>query len=223
MSLNPEDRARLEALNVEHLRQMIEGRKRVEAEGSLTGLDALDRNSRAHLVDAMKLCQHRFAMFREEERKVLELGPGNGFDDDYLRSSLDAEYFAVDVVAETAQKTNAVHCAIEDLPREWVEKFNFIYSRHVMEHVIDVDAALASLRHVLASSGIIGAVTPHFFPELDIEPAHVTQLDVPGWTEAYARYGLRVVHSEVVTFRVPEAHIVVIRNDYADSGQHQVA
>lgn len=214
--LSPDDRARLEALNTTHLRIMTEDRKRLTADGSIVALDEIDRHSRKHLVGAMRQCEHRFDMARHEKRFVLELGPGNGFDRDYLMNSFNAKYIGIDAVAETAHKLKKLgvhYSAIEDMASVIdQESVHFIYSRHVMEHVANADAAIAAIRHVLAPNGVVGAVTPYQFP--DPEPAHLTQLDLDGWSYAYARHGLKVVYMQVHDFRVPEAHIIAVRADW---------
>lgn len=211
--LPPSSRARLEALNTDHLHRMDADRVVFEASGLQTLLDSQDRDSRAHLVNAMRGAEQRFEMWQLKPKRILELGPGKNPDRDYLTLAFHGEIWSgVDVVEENAALHHGCyHMAIEELPDEWEGLFHVIYSRHVLEHVADPDAALRALRKVLAPNGIIGAVTPH---QPDNEPAHLTQLPLHLWPDVYLRNGLAVVYGEVKPFRVEESHIVAIRLDW---------
>jgi SAM-dependent methyltransferase len=213
--LTPEKRQKLRALNTDHHHRMAKNHVFLADTGKLPGVEEHDQQSRAAIVQAMLGCRNRFAMKgRETVPRVLELGSGSGRDIDYLCAAFDgATYYGVEIVEPVAAALrdlgrNVLCDAIEELPLEWDNHFQFVYSRHVMEHVVDVDVALAALKRVLTPNGIIGAVTPHFFP--DPEPAHVTKLTSDAWIEAYHRHGLRVVYCELKTFHCKEAHIVAI-------------
>ncbi len=210
--LSESERKRLESLNTTHLQLMKADRQRLTATGEILPLDALDRMSRKHIVGAMRQCQHRFDMY-SEERAVLELGPGQGLDRAYLERAFQADYYAIDAVKETATARGCWYGAVEDL--DAIVDFDaveFVYSRHVMEHTVNADKALAAIRKVLSLNGIVGAVTPYLFP--DPEPAHTTQLDAEGWTAAYARHGMLVVYAQVHSFRVDELHLIAVRKDW---------
>lgn len=215
MTFGPEARARLELLNADHRRRIDEGLSRYESAGTLGQLIAEDERSREQLCSAMLGCAERWRMRSSEKLRVLELGAGLGGDIGYLEKRLSAEYSGVEVVPALAARlrSSGVECAaVEDLPAEWSERFHFIYSRHVMEHVVDLDRALSELRRVLAPNGILGAVTPHGFP--DPEPAHVTQQTLDEWMRHYHRHGLVSAFAAALTFNGPEAHIVCVRSDW---------
>lgn len=179
--------------------------------------NAKDEESRRLIVDAMLGCQHRAGMKVEgEDRGVLDLGSGSARDRDYLMQRFEANYCGIEVVKEAAERTahlNVRHLAIEEMPSDWNGKVQFIYSRHVMEHVINLDAALSSIKRVLAPHGIVGAVTPHVFP--DPEPAHVTVQTLEEWCAHYRRHGLRPVYAKLENMACVEAHIVCIHEEWA--------
>lgn len=179
--------------------------------------DAKDEESRRLIVDAMLGCQHRAGMRVEgEDRGVLDLGSGSARDRDYLMQRFEANYCGIEVVKEAAERTahlNVRHLAIEEMPSDWDGKVQFIYSRHVMEHVINLDAALSAIKRVLAPHGIVGAVTPHVFP--DPEPAHVTVQTLEEWCAHYRRHGMRPVYAKLENMACVEAHIVCIHEEWA--------
>lgn len=179
--------------------------------------NAKDEESRRLIVDAMLGCQHRAGMKVEgEDRGVLDLGSGSARDRDYLMQRFEANYCGIEVVKEAAERTahlNVRHLAIEEMPSDWNGKVQFIYSRHVMEHVINLDAALSAIKRVLAPHGIVGAVTPHVFP--DPEPAHVTVQTLEEWCAHYRRHGLRPVYAKLENMACVEAHIVCIHEEWA--------
>ena len=179
--------------------------------------NAKDEESRRLIVDAMLGCQHRAGMKVEgEDRGVLDLGSGSARDRDYLMQRFEANYCGIEVVKEAAERTahlNVRHLAIEEMPSDWNGKVQFIYSRHVMEHVINLDAALSAIKRVLAPHGIVGAVTPHVFP--DSEPAHVTVQTLEEWCAHYRRHGLRPVYAKLENMACVEAHIVCIHEEWA--------
>lgn len=176
-----------------------------------------DEESRRLIVDAMLGCQHRAGMKIEgEDRGVLDLGSGSARDRDYLMQRFEANYCGIEVVKEAAERTahlNVRHLAIEEMPSDWDGQVQFIYSRHVMEHVINLDAALSAIKRVLAPHGIVGAVTPHVFP--DPEPAHVTVQTLEEWCAHYRRHGLRPVYAKLENMACVEAHIVCIHEEWA--------
>ncbi len=215
MSLTETERDQLTALNEDHHRRMREDYAKHEQSGALPGILHNDELSREHLVQAMLNCEARCHMRPErpdDTPRVLELGCGSGRDAGYL------DYLAIDVVEVPQagrlflEPSRFRLCSVEDMPDYWEGRFRYIYSRHVMEHVLNADRALERLKKVLAPDGIIGAVTPHLFP--DNEPAHVTKLDVKGWFDAYERNGLRVVYCPVLQYNCPEVVLVAIHKEW---------
>lgn len=216
--LTPKEREGLEELNTDHHRRMALNYEMLASRGTLSAIVGQDEGSRAAIIEAMLGCEYRCEMTEEGQRHVLELGAGSGRDIDHLERTFDATYCGVEVVEEAALRLrdrNVHHVALEDMPADWNGRFHYVYSRHVMEHVINVDAALDALRRVLAPNGIIGAVTPHVFP--DHEPAHVTTLKADEWIKTYERHGFRVVYCLVKRGVGPceETHLVAIHQDWS--------
>jgi len=208
--LDERQHARLRELNSDHRVRIDAEREVRRSDGREADVERLDARSRDDLVRAMQNCVERYGM-GTERANVLELGAGDGRDIGRLRDAFHAEYSGVEVVPHTAAAlaTRGVICSpIESLPQEWSGRFSFVYSRHVMEHVVDLDAALAEISRVLAPNGVVGAITPHYFP--DPEPAHVTQQTVTQWIQHYRRHGLRPVYATLANYNCIEAHIVAI-------------
>lgn len=198
------DRQRAEQLNADHHRRM-----RLEAARAAPGQAGRDRQSRAKLVRAMKGCVGRFKLPRPKA-ELLELGAGYGGDRLYLLEELNlTAYVGVEVVKDVADRSEHVtHMAFEEMPEVWNGRFEYVYSRHVMEHATDAREAIRAIKRVLAPTGVVAAVTPHYFP--DPEPAHVTQLRVEEWMDLYRSEGLEPVYAMKEDFACAEAHLVLL-------------
>lgn len=201
----------LVALNRDHHRRMAEHARRRGAQNE-TRIVNKDINSRAALISAMKGCAMRFGVLRSGD--LLELGAGRGGDRTTLEEELQANYTGIEVVPEIAELSGSICCSIETLPDAWTNRFKWIYSRHVMEHVLDVHRGVSNLARVLDFDGIIGAVTPHYFP--DSEPAHVTQLKIGQWMRVYRDHGLIPVYASEACYNCAEAHLVLMRRDFLE-------
>lgn len=206
--VTPSD-ARLIELNRDHHRRMSAdtgARNPVHA----TVVTMQDNGSRTAILSAMRGAASRFGLATTGGR-VLELGAGRGGDRESLEIALGANYVGIEVVPEIAKLSGVFCCSIETLPEAWGCTFRWIYSRHVMEHVLDVDVGIAQLARVLAPDGVCGAVTPHYFP--DPEPAHVSKLHLGEWAQAYRRHGLIPVYLVEARYNCAEAHIVVVHRE----------
>lgn len=213
-----EELKKLQELNADHRLRILDDPVRsnpLKLERALL----MDAASRAALIETMLGCQSRWDLKKSRPRSLLELGAG--YTDDPVTPSNNREiickwleaddYVGIEVVPDLA-KWPDVHCmAIEELPDEWYGRFDFVYSRHVMEHVIDLPLAMRNIRKVLKPHGIVGAVTPHFFP--DLEPAHLQKLKIGAWVKAYTDHNMKVVYAQQSTYYVREAHIVAVRSD----------
>jgi SAM-dependent methyltransferase len=216
------DRARLEALNADHHRRMAQA-------PSSPSNASRDDQSRAKIIAAIHGCRSRHKMpWKSDGRpQALELGAGYAGDRRTLVEEFGVQYTGIEAVEHVAQAANRSipedeldgdgqvlvhHMAIEELPQEWSGRFHLVYSRHVMEHVLDVGLALANIKRVLAPDGIVAAVTPHYFP--DPEPAHVTQLRREEWMREYHAAGLKSVYATLESFACDEAHILLVHNDW---------
>lgn len=200
---------RLVELNRDHHRRMSADTS-ARNPAHATAVTTQDNGSRTAILEAMRGAASRFGAIPAGGR-VLELGAGRGGDRETLEVTLDADYTGIEVVPEIAALSGVFCCSIETLPEVWGSTFRWVYSRHVMEHVLDINAAIARLAHVLAPDGVCGAVTPHYFP--DPEPAHVSQLHLGEWAVVYRAHGLIPVYAVEARYNCPEAHIVVVHRE----------
>lgn len=211
MVIEADKHARLIALNSDHNRRMIELVGVHERMGVTQKLAEKDGQSREALVQAMLGCRNRFHM-QSVHPALLELGASDGHEREFLTSWLDLDtYTGVEVVPEKVGP--GVLCmAVEDMPYE--NAFDYVYSRHVLEHTYP-DPALEAISRALKPHGIVGSVTPW---GKDNEPAHISQLSMSEWTEVYARHGLRVVYAVKGSYWGEELHLVAIKADWPIEG-----
>lgn len=209
------DRGKLESLNADHHRRMAQ----MPSRGAN---DTRDAQSRSKIIEAIHGCRKRHEMQWKTDPCVLELGAGYAGDREVLVKEFQGRYTGIEAVKHVAEAAAATvdvkrgesihYMAIEELPQEWSGRFQLVYSRHVMEHVLDVGLALANIKRVLAPNGVVASVTPHYFP--DPEPAHVTQLRIDEWMSAYKRAGLMPVYATVEHFACEEAHILCVHQEW---------
>jgi len=207
------------ALNEDHHRRMAS-----DAGGRMAGENEricdLDRQSRFAILTNMIKAVPTTVSLAGRKLNVLELGSGYCGDVETLEQKLGTDllstirYVGVEVVPHVVDSARikhphlGMHCTIWEQAAEWWPgRFDFIYSRHVMEHALDANAACKAIATLLAPNGVAGAVTPHYFP--DPEPAHVTQLECHQWMQLYQNAGLEVCYGAVHGYNCEEAHIVV--------------
>jgi ubiquinone/menaquinone biosynthesis C-methylase UbiE len=99
---------------------------------------------------------------------------------------------------------------VEQLPFE-DSIFDIVCSRHVMEHLGDVDKGLEEIKRVLKPGGYVANVTPHYFP--DPEPSHINQYKSHEWTDLYIKHGFEIVGVGVSHFNCEEFHIVARKHE----------
>lgn len=201
------DRKRAEALNADHHRRMA-----ADAKGRVPPVVDANIGSRANICNAIAGCANRYGI-QTQDPWILEIGAGYAGDRAYLLERFGGRYVGMEVVESVAQSArergrDVLHMAFEDAPSVYDAKFDIIYSRHVMEHVTDVPTAMKALKRLLAPKGIIGAVTPHYFP--DPEPAHVSQLTISQWMAAYRAHGFDCMYAVEGSFACAEAHLVCV-------------
>lgn len=204
---------RLVNLNRDHHARMADGSKHARADPAHSERIArLDAQSRANVCNAMLGAAGRLSIQRGGE--LLELGAGFAGDRETLVQAFAAQYTGIEVVPEVAAASGVLNLAIETMPGDWTGRFRWIYSRHVMEHVASAADACRELARVLAPEGVLGAVTPHYFP--DPEPAHICQLRIDEWMAAYRGAGLVPVYSTQPKYTCPEAHIVCVHRAHLE-------
>lgn len=204
---------RLRTLNTDHHRRMTALHNSRKGMPAGNAIGDLNQSSRTHLSDAMRGCAARFG-FGKFSGRLLELGASYGGEREFLVNTFQTAYVGVEVVthvAEAAKDMGVLHMALEEAPEEWDGSFDWIYSRHVMEHVPNADVAISTLKRVLAPLGIIGAVTPN---DPDNEPAHICQLRLEQWMVKYRQHGLIPVFAAHQQHPgLTEAHVVCVHKE----------
>lgn len=218
MSLTQKETEVLEMLNTDHHKRMADMHTDYVKVGKADELVNLFIQSGNSLLDAMLGAEARYTMRGNGIREALELGAGTDRDRQLIEQRLGASYTGVEIVRAAAERLPDVHyMAFEQAPPAWNGRFQYIFSRHVMEHVVDPNRALAAVKRLLAPNGVVGAITPHFFP--DLEPAHLTKLNLQQWISAYRRAGLKVVYATEKFFFCEEAHLVAVHEEWPTDGR----
>jgi 2-polyprenyl-3-methyl-5-hydroxy-6-metoxy-1,4-benzoquinol methylase len=135
-------------------------------------------------------------------RKVLEIGCGSG-DNLYFFADLGYETYGTESnpirVAECRRKGLRVFpSAIDNFDAvDGYGPFDFIYSSHVLEHVIDVDRHIAQLAGMLRPEGFLYIETPDQSGESLVPQTHtifhVHTFSLPSMLRLLAKYGLEPV------------------------------
>jgi glycosyltransferase involved in cell wall biosynthesis len=141
--------------------------------------------------------------------KILELGSAWGGQWNALREWSDdltgIDLYEPAVTKSRAEGKNIYLGFVEKIPFP-DESFDLVCSRHVMEHVSDIQIALTEIKRVLKPGGIVAAVTPHRFP--DYEPAHIQQLRIDEWVKEYGKSGFEIVSFDIREYECVEAHVI---------------
>jgi hypothetical protein len=93
-------------------------------------------------------------------------------------------------VVQNSTGSVALVSTIEDAPPP-PEPFSVILCTEVLEHVVDVDAAFAGLRRLIADGGIVVLTVPFVFP-LHMEPCDFRRLTLHGAGQLAGDHGFRV-------------------------------
>jgi SAM-dependent methyltransferase len=135
--------------------------------------------------------------------RILEIGFANGEllimlkNEGYNVYGLDPSKFCVDEL--NARGITAFQGSIGN--HSVTEKFDFIILSHVMEHILDVDSAMKSIRHLLADGGSVYIETPDMeqynennvtpFKYIDIE--HINHFGTYSLVNLVESYGFKVM------------------------------
>ena len=199
---NPIDFELIRSLNYDHHRRMTEEHIRRKAEEEKNSVvdtcEKLDDNSYRSLLEDVP-----------HGGSLLELGSASGGQWPLLREWSD-DLTGIDLyepfVRASQENGLNIHLGfVEKMPFR-NDVFDIVCSRHVMEHVGDVQQALSEIKRVLKPGGYVAAVTPYFFP--DPEPAHIQVLHQEEWEEQYRQAGFEITSSSLRNFHDPECHIV---------------
>lgn len=184
-------------LNYDHHRRMTEDHI---ANGSKTSAEIKNRDNESYRALLAGI---------PKDGKILELGSASGGQWDVL-SEWSTDLTGIDLYAPAVNTAQAegknIHIAFVEKMPFLNDSFDLVCSRHVMEHVSDIQVALAEIKRVLRPGGIVAAVTPHRFP--DLEPAHIQQLRIDEWKMQYAKAGFILISADIREFECVECHIV---------------
>lgn len=141
--------------------------------------------------------------------RLLELGSASGGQWHILADWAD-KLTGIDLYEPHVKNSEAlgldIHLGyVEKMPFE-DDLFDIVCSRHVLEHLGDIDQGMEEIKRVLKPGGITANVTPHYFP--DPEPAHINQLRSHEWTDYYTRHGFEIISVGTSNFNCEECHIV---------------
>jgi SAM-dependent methyltransferase len=197
------DVERIKRLNYDHHRRMTEDHDRIKAEEKLHPETA---NTRENLDDA---AYRAMLAGLPKDGKMLELGSASGGQWHVLRKWSD-ELTGIDLfepaVLNSQKEGKRIFLGFVEMMPFGNEDFDIVCSRHVMEHVSDIQVALSEIKRVLRPGGFVAAATPHYFP--DVEPAHIQQLHLEEWVKEYEKAGFRIISANLYQCFNLEAHIV---------------
>jgi ubiquinone/menaquinone biosynthesis C-methylase UbiE len=137
---------------------------------------------------------------------ILDLGCGNT--SDMLMHVPDMIYLGLDIVPEYLQNLRRVNSEIGPFSfsrRWWVqapmeslplpdESFDVVYSRHALEHSIDLEASLHEIKRVLKPGGLFLFCVPARVD--DGEPTHLTRWPARQWLQAFRIVGKIRYHAQ---------------------------
>jgi len=168
-------------------------------------------------------------LVRKKHARVLEIGAGFA----WVSRACKASYPACFTVAQDVSAECANHCpwvdryhvgTVADIPDS--ETFDLASMTHVIEHLVDPEAMLASIAHRLNPRGLIFITAPHrpagWFPRQGIKawkdysylhvPAHVSYFS-RRWFELMApRNGLKITHWDATHEDGQAFELVLARN-----------
>jgi SAM-dependent methyltransferase len=193
---------RVRELNYDHHRRMAEIHAQTVVDGTSHQRGEVDNQSYRALLAYVPVNRHA----------ILELGSASGGQWPLLREWLapDGRIVGIDLYDPLVQKAREAGL---DIVTGYVEKmvfydglFDLVCSRHVMEHLGDLDRGISEILRVTRSGGYIAHVTPNM--DVDNEPAHLNHLNEAEWREKWRAVGLHILHTKRHPFHGGEVHIV---------------
>ena len=95
---------------------------------------------------------------------------------------------------------------VEDMNMFPAGHFDLVCSRHVMEHLGDVDRGIEEIKRVLKQDGWTAHVTPDLM--IDDEPSHLNRFKKWEWASRWAEHGFQIMSLEKTMFHGGEVHLV---------------
>jgi len=194
---------RVRRLNYDHHRRMVELHQQWIDRGELAHIEKVDDLSYRTLLQAIP--KNRMA--------ILELGSSEG-----KQFPLLAEWLApggvlhgIDLYEPNvrAAQASGLHIElgfVEDMRVYPAASFDLVCSRHVLEHLGDIDDGISEIMRVTRPGGFVANVTPDL--QADNEPAHLNRLDLQKWTDVWLSAGLRLKSARRHPFHGGEVHVV---------------
>lgn len=143
---------------------------------------------------------------------ILELGSASGGQWPLLEEWLapDGAIFGIDLyepaVKAAQMKGFPIRVGfVEEMPYE-DNMFDLVCSRHVMEHLGDVQKGMREILRVTKPGGYIANVTPNM--KYDAEPSHLNHLNEAEWARTWESEGLRLIAVSRHPFHGGEVHVV---------------
>ncbi len=196
------DLNKVRELNYDHHRRMTELHNQNVAAGKSEERTIVDDESYRMLLRKVP----------RDRKAILELGSASGKQWPLLQDYMADESYicGIDLYEPLVKKAQAAGLAVivgfvELMPYEDGE-FDLVCSRHVMEHLGDLDKGMFEILRVTQPGGFIAHVTPNM--AVDDEPAHLNHLDVTGWAKRWEQAGADVISAERHSFHGGEVHIV---------------
>ena len=195
---------RVRELNYDHHRRMTELHEQRVATGVNGEIANIDEQSYRALLAPVPQCQ-----------QILELGSASGGQwpllEQWLRDS--GEIWGIDLyeplVTQAQQRGLKIALGfVEDMNMYPDNAFDLVCSRHVMEHLGDLERGVAEILRVTRPGGYIAQVTPNM--AFDPEPAHLNALDAAGWRAVWEATGaVTIIEVMRHEFHGGEVHVVV--------------
>lgn len=126
-------------------------------------------------------------------KMILELGSASGGQWPLLKEwAPEGKIYGIDLyvplVDEAIKKGLPIYKGfVENMNMFPQETFDLVCSRHVMEHLGDVDAGMDEIFRVLKSGGFSAHVTPDM--PYDDEPSHLNKWKIDVWQEKWLEHG----------------------------------
>jgi SAM-dependent methyltransferase len=103
--------------------------------------------------------------YNQSFKNALVVGCGTGHEAVLLSKRLDCQVEGIDIIGIFFRdyQEPRVHLRVMDISKTDYESasFDFLYSYHALEHVLDLDAALAEMKRLLKPGGVFCVGTPN--------------------------------------------------------------
>lgn len=140
----------------------------------------------------MRGAASRYGLGQAVGGRLLELGALHDKERAYLVNSFQATYVGVEVVPHEATREPGV--------------YDWIYSRHGMSRVPNVDVVLATIKCILTTSGVCGVVTP--------DSPDGRKFTAEEWMAKYRQHGLIPVYASLQSHvGSTEVHLVMVHRE----------